>query len=127
MFLVTVKPRVYARRILEHFELAELFDAVYGPELGDRQYTKAALVREACAAARLDAGRTIMIGDRGEDVAAAKESELRAVAVTWGYGARPELEAAQPDTLIDSADELVEYVRSIASDRRARAFEGEDR
>jgi phosphoglycolate phosphatase len=40
-----------------------------------------------------------MVGDRGEDVHGAKRNGLRAVAVSWGYGSRAELEAEGPDAI----------------------------
>ena len=51
-----------------------------------------------------------MIGDRAEDVRGAKSKGVGSVAVTWGHGARDELEAAQPDRFVSSTGELAEYV-----------------
>jgi phosphoglycolate phosphatase len=108
MWVVTVKPRVYALRVLEHFGIARRFRAVHGPELDARGHTKASLIRDACAAA--PPGRMIMIGDRAEDVRGARSNGAGAVAVTWGYGDREELEAAQPDCLVRSSRELMDYI-----------------
>lgn len=114
MCVVTVKPRVYALRILEHFDIARLFRRVYGPELEARDYTKAALIREACAGPRASTSRAVMIGDRAEDVRGARSNGVGSVAVTWGYGDRAELEAAQPDRIVGSSSELREYIRHAA-------------
>lgn len=46
------------------------------------------------------------IGDSGIDVATARAAEMRAVAVSWGFRPRGELEAAGPDALIDAPAEL---------------------
>jgi phosphoglycolate phosphatase len=116
MSVVTIKPRVYARRILEHFEIARLFRGVYGPEMDARNCTKAALIRDACADAWAEAGRVIMIGDRAEDVHGARAVGAGAVAVAWGYGSRDELEAAGPDRIVASCGELRDYVGNMASD-----------
>jgi phosphoglycolate phosphatase len=110
MCVVTAKPRVYALRILEHFEIAGLFHDVYGTELGARNYTKASLIKNACAQVSLPpASRAVMIGDRAEDVYGARSNGIGSVAVTWGYGAREELEAA-PDRIVASSSELREYI-----------------
>jgi len=114
MLVVTAKPHAYARQILEHFGIAQVFRGVYGPELGARHYTKASLIREACMAASAQADKTIVIGDRAEDVSGAKSNGLGSVAVTWGYGDREELEAAQPDRIVVSSRELLEYVGDVA-------------
>jgi phosphoglycolate phosphatase len=115
LYVVTVKPRRYARQILEHVELAGVFTAVHGPELGHREHTKRALIRELCTDARVPARRAVMIGDRAEDIVGAKENGLASIGVTWGYGSRAELEAAQPDVLVGSSAELVARIRRVAS------------
>jgi phosphoglycolate phosphatase len=112
MCVVTAKPRVYALRILEHFAIAQLFRSVHGPELSARDYTKESLIREACVGAPQRISLTVMIGDSGEDVRGAKSNGIGSVAVTWGYGDREELEAAQPDRIVASSTELRDYIQS---------------
>jgi phosphoglycolate phosphatase len=109
--VVTAKPHVYARQILEHFDLAKLFGAVYGPELGLRGFSKESLIREACASENIVPARTVMIGDRADDIIGAKRNGLCAIGVTWGFGDRAELEAASPDYLVASSEELVQCIR----------------
>jgi phosphoglycolate phosphatase len=111
--VVTAKPRVYALRILEHFGIARLFRGVHGPELGARHYTKESLIREARASASTLA-EAAMVGDRAEDIRGAKSNGVGSVAVTWGYGNREELEGAQPDRIVASCSELLEYIRHAA-------------
>jgi phosphoglycolate phosphatase len=111
--IVTAKPRVYARQILERFNLGHRFRAVYGPELEHRQYSKESLIREACVRENIVSDRAIVIGDRAEDILGARRNGLRSVAVTWGYGEQEELDAAEPDGFARSSKELVEYIRSV--------------
>ena len=112
--LVTAKPRVYARRILEHFGLLALFREVYGPELASRDYTKTSLIAAACAGEHADPRLSMMIGDRGEDVLGARENGLLSIAVNWGYSEPGELEVSAPDRIVTSTRELVEYIRHAA-------------
>jgi phosphoglycolate phosphatase len=120
LFVVTAKPTVYARRILEHFELAACFDGVYGPELSSRGYSKTSLIRDALDATRVAAASVGMVGDRGEDVLGARNNGVRAIAVSWGYGSLPELEAAGPDVIVGSAPELLEHLQAGRTDLNAR-------
>ena len=113
MCVVTAKPRFYAVQILEQFRIDRFFRGVFGPDLSSRDYSKAALIRDACASVRKGAARVFMIGDRAEDVHGARSNGVGAVAVTWGYGGREELEAAQPDRLVASGEELVECIQAI--------------
>jgi len=47
-----------------------------------------------------------LIGDRAIDVAAARATGLRSIAVLWGHGSRAELEGAEPDLLLEVPAEL---------------------
>ena len=77
LHVVTVKPTVYARRILEHFRLDGFFRSIRGSDLDGRGYTKGSLIRDALRATAADARFTAMIGDRGEDMAGAVQWGLR--------------------------------------------------
>ncbi len=112
--IVTAKPAVSARRVVDHFEIARFFDAVHGPGLGDRSCDKADLVGAALQVASGDKKQTMMIGDRAEDVLAAHAHEIAAVAVGWGYGSREELLDAAPAFVAESVPELVHWVRSAS-------------
>ena len=116
--VVTAKPTVYARRILEHFELAVYFDGVHGPDLSSRGYSKTSLIRDALAATGLAASSVGMIGDRGEDVVGAKSNGVRAIAVSWGYGSLAELEATEPEIIVNSPSALLQHLQT----RRTELF-----
>jgi phosphoglycolate phosphatase len=113
--VVTAKPRVYARRILEHFGIAGWFQGVFGPELGHRHCTKASLIRAACADGARSAASVVMIGDRADDVLGARQAGVPAIAVTWGYGDRAELADAAPDATVRTTEQLVACVRFRSS------------
>ncbi len=51
-----------------------------------------------------------MIGDRAEDVHAARANGVRAVAAAWGYGRREELVAARPDLVAETVADFVRWV-----------------
>lgn len=109
LFVATSKPRVFAARILEHFELDGYFTAVFGAELDGRHSDKSDLLRFALAATGTSAG-AIMIGDRRYDVAGARSNGMRSVGVTWGYGSRRELIDAGADALVDRPQEIAAVV-----------------
>lgn len=112
--VVTAKPAVPARKVLEHFDLLRFFDAVHGPELTDRGCDKARLVARALAHAGAEAGPAVMIGDRVDDVRAAKAHGVRAVGAGWGYGTREELIRAGAEYVAADAGALLAYLRPIA-------------
>ena len=106
--VVTSKPHVYARAILAHFDLQDMFVAVYGSELSGENADKASLIAHVLVSEGLPE-RPCMIGDRRHDVEAAHANGLAAVGVLWGYGSRSELEAAGADVLVESVGELLEW------------------
>ncbi len=118
--VVTSKPAPYANRIIDHFALRELLPRVYGAELSGERSTKAELVAHALEVERLAPADACMIGDREHDVLGARANGTYAIGVTWGYGSRVELEAAGADRVVDTLEELVSALRSLAGAPRAR-------
>jgi phosphoglycolate phosphatase len=107
LFIATSKPTVFARRIVDHFELSRYFEGVYGSELNGRLENKGDLIRFVLEEEGIAAVDAAMIGDRSHDVAGAKANGVFAVGVLWGYGSREELEGA--DVRFDSPDEVVHF------------------
>ena len=81
LFVATSKPQVFARRILEHFQLGHHFEEIYGSELDGGLGDKAELIAHALAASRLKAADSIMVGDRHHDTAGAIANGVKPVGV----------------------------------------------
>jgi phosphoglycolate phosphatase len=110
MFLATAKPRVYAERMLVHFELAHYFIGVYGSELDGRFDFKGDLLAHLLPTEGLAPAETVMVGDREHDIMAARQNGLWSIGVTYGYGSVDELRAAGADRLATKPGEVVDYV-----------------
>jgi phosphoglycolate phosphatase len=108
--VVTVKPAIAARRVIAHFGIDHYFAAVQGPELADRTCSKVDLLRAAVNG--VDRLQSVMIGDRVDDIIAARENGVRAVAVAWGYSGASELEDAKPDFVAKTVPDLVTWVQA---------------
>jgi phosphoglycolate phosphatase len=108
LIVATAKPHLFARPILEHFDLARHFAAIHGPELDGTNDSKAELISHVVVRHRLDTTAAIMIGDREHDVNAATRNGIRTVGVTWGYGSTDELTAAGAAVLCTSPQELAQ-------------------
>jgi phosphoglycolate phosphatase len=107
LFLATAKPRIFAERILDHFDLADFFERAHGSDLNGRHTDKPSLVRHILTMEKLPPDRTMIIGDRKYDIIGGKANGLRTGAVTYGYGSRAELEAEAPDLLFDTPTQLL--------------------
>ena len=54
--------------------------------------------------------KVIMVGDRKFDIAGAKEFDICAVGVAYGYGDRNELKEAGADRIFDTVRELSDFL-----------------
>jgi phosphoglycolate phosphatase len=107
LFVVTSKPQVYANRIIDHFDLRQYFQHVYGSELSGERSKKGELIAHVLSLEGLASSSAWMIGDRLHDVLGAKQNGLRSAGVLWGYGSRAELSDAGADELFQTMPELV--------------------
>ncbi len=89
VFLATSKPEIYAKKILEHFDVARFFDGIHGCELDGRRAEKADVI--AVVKQEHDIKNAVMVGDRCYDVEGAKIHGLPCIGVLYGYGSREEL------------------------------------
>lgn len=110
LFVVTSKPGVYARTIVDHHKLRRHFRGVYGAELNGERSDKGILIRYVLDEEGLSAREVVMVGDRVHDVVGARENGVACVAVGWGYGSREELESAGPEAVVESVCELMKWL-----------------
>ena len=106
MFVATSKPLVYARRIVEYFELMPYFKQIFGSELDGTRADKSDLLRFALSETDATANST-MIGDRKHDVTGALNNSLNTIGVTCGYGTIGELEEAGVHRTADRPEDLL--------------------
>ena len=113
MFVCTSKPLIYAERIIAHFALAPYFEATYGATLDASLDDKATLVATLISQYRLDAASCAMIGDRAQDIHAARHNGVVAMGALWGYGSRSELEDAGAHWLLAAPEEIPHTLQRI--------------
>lgn len=108
--VVTSKPTIYSRRIIEHFDLAQYFKVVYGSNLDGSLSDKTELLTHVLKKEEIPARDAVMIGDRRFDVTGAKNNGIRALGVLWGYGSEKELINAGADGLCSHPDEIYRHI-----------------
>ncbi|MBP3633602.1 MAG: HAD family hydrolase [Oscillospiraceae bacterium] len=107
--LATSKPEHYAVKILDHFDLSSYFTAVCGATMDTSRSKKADVIAYALKTVGADPARTVMVGDRDQDILGAKTFGLSAVGVLYGYGSREELLSAGADALAESALDILRF------------------
>ena len=106
ILLASSKPELYARKILEHFQLLPFFDFVAAATMDDTRSKKTDVVRYALESCGISPDHAVMIGDRHHDIEGAKDNTLESIGVLWGYGSRAELSAAGATLLAESVPQL---------------------
>lgn len=111
------KPQIFVEQILEHFELSQYFDVVVGSELDGTRVEKEEVVKEALnqlkiqsKVANINKDNTAMVGDRKFDLIGAKEHNLAAIGVDYGYAEPGELEKEGADYIAQTVADLETYL-----------------
>lgn len=106
MFLATSKPRTFAIKILEHFELSSFFAGIYGSQLDGTHSDKRELLAFLLKHEVMVPSQAIMVGDRFHDIRAAQSNNMRSLGVLWGYGSEEELRDAKADNIISCPSDM---------------------
>ncbi len=104
LYVATSKPEPFAKRILEHFDLAKYFDFIGGSTLSETRTHKDEVIDYVLKENRLQPQDCLMVGDRYYDIEGARKCGMKVAAVLFGYGGREELQSA--DYLIHMPMEL---------------------
>ena len=106
LFVATSKSANATNTVLEHFGLKKYFEFVATSDDKDRPQ-KADVIRylfEQCGI--VDRSQVVMVGDRENDIVAAKEVGIDSIGVLYGYGDREELTAAGATYLAENTAEI---------------------
>ena len=109
--VATSKPEPFAKRIAEHFGIAEYFDCVAGAALDETRTNKWQVV--AYALERLGGvapKEVLMVGDREHDVQGASRCGIATLGVLYGYGSREELLSAGAVAVADTVEAIGDYI-----------------
>ena len=105
LYVATSKPRVYATKIVDHFDMGPYFRRIFGSELDGTRADKTDLLRYALC--ETQSPTATMIGDRRHDVIGALANGMEMIGVTYGYGSIQELEQAGVTQLVHRPKELL--------------------
>jgi phosphoglycolate phosphatase len=113
MYVCTSKAEHFAIRILEKFELAQFFVAIYGDKADYASHDKVDLLRRLLSERSLDRPTAWMVGDRVFDFEAARANGIRSLAAGWGYG--PAEECATADAIAATPAAVCDIVSASPS------------
>jgi pyrophosphatase PpaX len=109
--VVTAKRRSTVELAFASVPIAHLFETVVGGDETERHKPDPEPLLLAAARMGADPAQTAYVGDSPFDIGAARAAGMYSIAVTWGrIHDRARLEEAEPDAIVDSAEELLELV-----------------
>ncbi|MBN1486632.1 MAG: HAD-IA family hydrolase [Anaerolineae bacterium] len=110
MGIATNKIEKIAFDIQEGLEIAHYFQVVVGPESVTRRKPDPEAVNIVLERLGADPARSLMIGDKAEDILAGKAAGTVTCGVTYGFGSVEEIEGSEPDFIISQAADLLNYI-----------------
>jgi phosphoglycolate phosphatase len=112
--MASSKPEESCRRILEHFDLIDLFDDVVGATPDGRIDTKEEVLSEVMRRwHEIPREEMCLIGDTIFDVEGANQKEIPCICVSYGFGDVEEMLAAGALKICDSMSELPQAIRTL--------------
>lgn len=107
VILATSKPEIFARRILDYFELSSYFSFVAGSGLDGSLHTKTDVINYILQSNNItDLSSVVMIGDRKHDIIGAKNVGIDSIGVLYGFGDYDELAQAGATYIVKDMAEL---------------------
>lgn len=116
--VVTNKPVVATRMILDSLGLSDFIDVVVGGDTLPVRKPDPAPVIEAIRRLGVPREHVMMVGDSAHDIDAASGARIKSVAVTYGYHRSPP-STFKADYLIDHFEDLLSSVLQIKPDTRS--------
>jgi len=108
LYIVTFKLQAMAEKAVAHLNIGRYFLEIRGIDSDQSKKTKAMLIKELIEDKGLDYSKTIMVGDRREDITSAGANNVKAIGVSYGYGTVEELNEAV--TVVGCAADLTKVL-----------------
>ena len=110
IILSTSKPEVFAKQILDYFDLTKYFDFVAGATMDSSRTKKGLVIKYALSELGItDVSECIMVGDRDQDIVGARENGIECIAVLYGYGSYEEVSSVSPAYIAETVEDILKF------------------
>lgn len=113
LLVATSKPELFAKQILDHFDLSGYFCKIAGSDFEGIRNTKGKVIAYALESSQKQPRSAIMVGDRFHDIEGAKENNMDSIGVLFGYGDRKELEQAGATYIVEEPGNILLCVNKV--------------
>lgn len=105
--VATSKPELFARKILEHFQIAKYFAHIVGANMDETRTKKDEVISYVLQNCNIPKqSKVLMVGDREHDILGAKKTGLDSLGVLFGYGDYEELKDAGATYIAESVKDI---------------------
>jgi phosphoglycolate phosphatase len=104
------KPHHHTVKIVKHYFPSVTFSCVYGGREGVALKPDPTSALEVARLTQTTPEETAFIGDSGVDMRTAKNAQMSAIGVLWGYRQREELETCGADFLLSKPTDILEFL-----------------
>lgn len=111
--IASSKPEYFVQKILQYFEIDELFDEICGATMGEERTKKEEVIEELLQRLGLnkeDRKKILMVGDRRHDVEGARVFGIDCLGVAMGFAVEGELEKAGAVEIVKNMQEVGDFV-----------------
>lgn len=111
--IASAKPEVFLKRIIDYYNMTEIFDIVAGSDIAYAHIDKSAIIKRTIELLNLPEGaKVLMVGDRSFDIDGAKKAGIDSAGVLFGYGSREEFEEAGAEYIVEKATDIFDIIIS---------------
>lgn len=111
--VATSKPELFSKQILEHFALTKYFDFIGGAAMDESRTKKSEVLSYVLQEMQIDPKEAVMIGDRKDDMEAARLLGTESIGVLYGYGSKEELENAGATVFAETPQDIYRIISSV--------------
>ena len=110
LMVLSNKPDVFTRKIVQHFFADVRFTAVCGKLAGWPLKPDPALALDMCRCGGIKPGQTVLIGDSGSDMQTAFHGRFLPIGVLWGFRSADELRQSGAAHLFHEPGQLTDWL-----------------
>ncbi|MED1410174.1 MULTISPECIES: HAD family hydrolase [Bacillus] len=110
LYVATSKPTIFAKQVIEHFQLTSFFEEIVGSNLDGTRIKKEEIIAHILQTnEELKKEEIVMIGDRKHDIIGANNNGIASIGVLYGYGSEKELSEARATYIVKDVEELQSF------------------
>jgi phosphoglycolate phosphatase len=108
--IVTNKPLVFVKPILDSFGIEELFSLYIGGDSLDVKKPNPKPLLYVCEKLGFNVEQSVMIGDSKNDIQAASNCSMQSIAVSYGYNYDEDISVHNPSVIIDNFEDILKIL-----------------